>query len=46
MKNIVIAIILGLSFITGAYLLAKDRYRIIMNEGQSAGLITIKYDTV
>ena len=46
MKNIVIAIILGISIIVCASILAKDRYKIIMNDGQSGGLITIKYDTV
>lgn len=46
MKNIVIAVILSVSFIICASMLAKDRYKIIMNDGQSAGLITIKYDSV
>jgi len=46
MKNIVIAIILSVSFIICAGILAKDRYKIIMNDGQIAGLITIKYDSV
>ena len=46
MKNIVIAIILSVSFVICAYVLAKDRFKIIMNDGQSAGLITIKYDSV
>ena len=46
MRNVVIVIILSISFIIGASILAKDRYKIIMNDGQSAGLITIKCDTV
>ena len=46
MKNIIIAIILSVSFIVCASILAKDRYKIIMNDGQIAGSITIKYDTV
>ena len=48
MKNIVIVIILGISFIICAAILGttKDRYKIVMNEGQTGGLITLKYDTV
>ena len=46
MKNVVIAVILSVSLIICANMLAKDRYRIIMNDGQDAGLITIKYDSV
>ena len=46
MKNIGIAIILGISFIICAANLAQDRYKIIMNGGDGAGMITIKYDTV
>ena len=48
MKNIVIAIILGISFIicTAIFGTTKDRYKIVMNEGEPGGLITLKYDTV
>jgi hypothetical protein len=48
MKNIVIAIILGISFIICAAILGttKDRYKVVMNEGQTGGLVTLKYDTV
>jgi len=49
MKNIVIAVILSISFIICAAIIsaAKDRYKIVMNEGQPVGgLITLKYDTV
>lgn len=49
-NNIVIAIILSISLIICVSILApqfseKDRYKIIMNEGQAGGLITLKYDT-
>jgi hypothetical protein len=48
MKNIVIVIILGISLIVCAVILGttKDRYKIVMNEGQTGGLVTLKYDTV
>lgn len=46
MKNIVIAIILGISLIISAAISVKDRYKIIMNDGDDSGIITIKYDTV
>ncbi len=48
MRNIVITIILSVIaiFIICASFLSKDRYKIIMNEGQSGGLITLRYDTV
>ncbi|MDD5070927.1 MAG: hypothetical protein PHV17_09390 [Candidatus Omnitrophica bacterium] len=51
MKNIVVAIILGISFIICVSILVKqfstvDRYKIIMNNGEGSGLITLKYDTV
>ncbi len=48
MKNIVTAIILGISLIICAAILGntKDRYKIVMNEGQPGGLITLKYDAV
>jgi len=48
MKNIVIAIILGISLVICATILGttKDRYKIVMNEGQTGGLITLKYDSV
>ncbi len=45
-NNIVIAIILSISFIICATILARDRYKIIMNNGELSGSITIKYDTV
>ena len=47
MKNIVIAIIMSISFIICTAILGTtiDRYKIIMNNGDGSGLITIKYDT-
>ena len=46
MKNIVIAIVLSISFIICASISAKDRYKIVMNSVENAPSIVIKYDTV
>lgn len=48
MKNIVVAIILGVSLVICTVILGttKDRYKIVMNEGQPGGTITLKLDTM